>query len=529
VGPQVLLPPGAGLVLEQVQLCDEVVHLSVRRRASGANCPNCGAWSDGFHSSRERHLGDLPIAGREAIVDLRVRRFRCCQPACPRKTFFEQAPVLAGRYAHRTLRLRGVLETIGVALGGRPGSRHCKRLAMSTSRTTLLRLVRALPEPPIEAPIALGVDEFAVRKGRRYGTILVDADAHHLVDLLEDPSADALVGWLDQHPGTRVFCRDRDGVYASAARRGAPGAVQVADRWHLTHNLADALERFAVRVLATVRRNLQAREPPACASVPVPLPSPQATFASTGRLAIRTKQRHAEIHELRAQGLTVSAIARRLRLDRKTVRRFTTAALATDLLGAHGRRATALDPYLPYLANRWRAGQHVAAFLFDEVSQQGYHGSKRTIRRQLAAWRTAEPPPPAHVMLPGPWTLVWLLLRRPSDLDAAEQALLNQVGEWSTEVVSARKLAQQFMRLVRERHGYDLAVWAAEVQDTGPPELRGFSRNLRRDWDAVQAGLTEHWSSGCVEGHVNKLKVVKRQMFGRARFDLLRKRALLAN
>jgi hypothetical protein len=147
----------------------------------------------------------------------------------------------------------------------------------------------------------------------------------------------------------------------------------------------------------------------------------------------------------------------------------------------------------------------VAAFLFDEVWQQGYRGSKRTVRRQLAAWRTAEPPPPAHVMLPGPWRLVWLLLRRPSDLDEEEQVLLKQMCEWSVEVVSARQLAQHFMRLVRERRGYELTTWAAEVQNTGPPELRGFSRNLRRDRDAVQAGLTEHWSSGCVEGHVNKL------------------------
>jgi len=317
-------------------------------------------------------------------------------------------------------------------------------------------------------------------------------------------------------------------VYASAARRGAPGALQVADRWHLTHNLADALERFPVRILATARRNLKAREPPVCTPLPVP-PSSLATSASAGRLAARTNQRHAEIHELLAQGLTVSAIARRLKLDRKTVRRFTTAAVATDLLGAQGRRTTALDAYLPYLATRWQEGQHVAAFLFDEVWQRGYRGSKRTVRRQLAGWRTTEPPPPAHVMLPGPWMFVWLLLRRPSDLDEEERAMLNQVCEWSTEVVSTRKLAQHFMRLVRERRGYDLDAWVADVHDTGPPELRGFSHNLRRDWNAVRAGLTERWNSGCVEGHVNKLKVVKRQMFGRAKFDLLRKRVLLAN
>jgi transposase len=247
---------------------------------------------------------------------------------------------------------------------------------------------------------------------------------------------------------------------------------------------------------------------------------------------MRNEQRHTEIHELVSQGLTLSAIARRLRLDRKTVRRFANVDVAADLLGARGPRsyrATALDPYLPYLAGRWQEGQHVTAFLFDEIWQKGYRGSKRTVRRQLAGWRTAEPPPPAHAMLPGPRTLAWLLLRRPSDLDEKEQLLLKQLCERTAELGSARRLAQHFLRLVRQRRGRELDEWVADVHKTGPPELRGFSRNLRRDWDAVHAGLTERWSSGSVEGNVNKLKVTKRQMFGRARFDLLRKRVLLAN
>src|SRR5439155_18510363 len=186
------------------------------------------------------------------------------------------------------------------------------------------------------------------RRGRRYGTILVDAEAHRIVDLLEDPSADALVDWLGNHPGAQVICRDRDGVYASAARRGAPEALQVADRWHLVHNLADALERFAVRVLAAVRRELKAEEAASTTAPELP-PSLKAASLSPCRLKERTERRHAEIHELLTQGLTITAISRRLRLHRKTVYRFAAAEVAADLLG-RGRRATALDPYLPYLA-----------------------------------------------------------------------------------------------------------------------------------------------------------------------------------
>ncbi len=219
MGPQVLLPPGAELVLEQVSLCGETVHVSVRCQLAGAHCPVCGAYSNAVHSYYTRRLGDLPIAGRRAVIDLRVRRFRCLARRCQRQTFVEQAPLLADRYAHSTLRLRAMLQAIGLTLGGRPGSRHCLCLAMPTSRITLLRLVRALPDKCVVAPRVLGVDEFALRRGRRYGTILVDAQAHRVIDLLEDPSSDALVDWMADHPGSKVICRDRDGVYASAARR----------------------------------------------------------------------------------------------------------------------------------------------------------------------------------------------------------------------------------------------------------------------------------------------------------------------
>jgi hypothetical protein len=221
----------------------------------------------------------------------------------------------------------------------------------------------------------------------------------------------------------------------------------VADRWHLVHNMADALERFAVRVLAAVRRELKAEEAASITSPEIP-PTLKASSLSPCRLKERTERRHAEIHELLAQGLTITAISRRLRLHRKTVYRFAAAEVAADLLG-RGRRATALDPYLPYMATRWREGQHVATFLFDEISKKGYRGSKRSVRRQVEGWRAAEPPPPAHVMLPGPRNLAWLLLRRPSDLDEKAQMLLNQLNERSVELVSARRLTQQFLRLIR--------------------------------------------------------------------------------
>jgi transposase len=520
VGPQVLLPPGAGLVLEQVQLCGEIVHLLVRLATSGACCPLCACWSDAVHSSYHRKIADLPIADRQVVVRLHVRRFRCREPTCLRCTFVEQVPSFVERYARRTRRLRADLEEIGLALGGRPGSRLSARQKKPTSRMTVLRLLRALPEPPIETPRVLGVDEFAFRRGRRYGTILIDGADHHVIDLLEDPSADALVEWLRDHPGVEVICRDRDGVYASAATRGAPGAMQVADRWHIVHNLADALERMAVRVLARIDKQRatagsgEQRPPPLAVAVP-------------SRIQSRNERRHTEIHTLRSKGLRITQIAEQLRLSRKTVRKFAKVDTAADLRRPTGEGPRGLDRFTPYLVRRWQEGCHVGAFLHDELKALGYRGSKRTVRRFVESWRKTKPPPAVRRILPGPQTLCWLLLRRRSELDDAERVLLTDLCRRSSELASSRRLAQRFMVLVRERRGAQLEEWIADVQSTGPPELRGFSRNLHRDWLAVHAGFTVHWSSGPVEGNINRLKLIKRQMFGRAKFDLLRKRVLL--
>lgn len=524
MSPQEQLPTGAGLVLEQVQLCGEVVHLFVHLEASGACCPICTSWSEAFHSRYERSIADLPMADRQVVVHLEVRRFRCRQPTCPRKTFVEQVPALVERYARRTRRLRSDLEFIGLALGGRPGKRLCTRQRKPTSRMTLLRLLRALPEPPIETPRELGVDEFAFRRGRRYGTILVDAQTHDVIDLLEDPSADALVGWLDDHRGVQVICRDRDGVYASAATRGAPGAMQVADRWHIVHNLAAALERMAVRVLAPLHKQSAVDE-----LRKLDKQRKEADLPTQGRIEMRNERRHAEIHALNNKGLTITAIAGQLHLSRRTVRKFLGAGSAAELQRTLGAGPSRLDRFTPYLVRRWREGCQVAAYLHEEIRAQGYHGSKRSVRRFVEGWRRSQPPPPMRRLLPGPQTLCWLLLRRRSDLDDAEQLLLNDLCRRSSEVAVSRRLAQRFMILVRERRSGQLDQWIADVQTTGPPELRGFSRNLHRDWKAVHAGFTVHWSSGPVEGNINRLKLIKRQMFGRAKFDLLRKRVLLAS
>lgn len=422
------------------------------------------------------------------------------------------------RHGRRTAPAAGLVEAVALALGGRAGAHLADRLALPVGRMSLLRVIRRVPDPPAMTPRVLGVDDFARRRGHRYATILVDMDTHRPIDVLPDREAETLAEWLRQHPGVQVICRDRGGSYAEGAARGAPDAVQVADRWHLMHNLSEAVHKVVTRH----RRCLQ----PQPTSLPQESTTPPAQQAASGRRADNTKGRHAAVHALIAEGLTIRAIMSRLDLSRGTVRRYARAQTPEQLLGPNPTGTTGkLGPFKPHLQARYAEGITDSRVLYAELRERGYRGTLRTLQRFLVRVRSDDTPAPPPPVPPARHITAWIM-RPDSKLTDDDRLGLKHARAHCPDLDALTELAHNFNRLVRERGGHQIEEWIKRATASSFPELRGFAAGLLNDFDAVRAGLTQHWSSGAVEGNVNRIKMIKRQMYGRAKLDLLRKRIL---
>lgn len=541
-----LFPHLAGLDLQSVEdLGKDGVRITAAARADPAPCRGCEAVSARVHDRYVRHLTGLPCGGRPVGVVLTACRFRCDNDGCQVVTFAGQVPGLTAWYQRRTEGLRSWLEKTGLALAGRAGARLAAQSGTAASRHTLIRLVRALPDPQTGPVAVLGVDDVAKRKGHSYATVLMDMDNHRLIDMLPDREAGTFADWLRAHPGTEVICRDRGGAYARAARDAAPAAVQVADRFHLWQDLAEAVEKTVLACLAAMDPpGPDSREDPGAAVSPdAPAPAEPDGFCDEHghqrKLVARHRERYAAVQALRAQGCTIREIAARLDLSRNTVLKFANAASIGELLVKATRRPGILDPFKPYLGQRWNQGITSAAALHEEIRARGWTGGVLTVERYLRQFRTADgrdrqaraqpqltaPDTPA---LPKPRKVTRSIMTHPDHLASGDAADLARLLKASPPLAAAAGHVRSFAAMMTRRQGLlALEDWLAAIEASDQPGLRSFARGIRTDQQAVTAGLALPYSSGALEGKNCKIKHLKRLMYGRANFDLLRKMALL--
>ena len=542
-----LLPHLVGLrVHDEVAVSATDVVLTAEPTTRSGCCPACGRRSHSIHSRYARRVTDQPIGGRQVTIHLWVWRFRCRAAACTRRTFTEQVPRLVARYARRSVPLQEALGDIGLTLGGRPGARFAVRRAVPVSRSTLLRLVRLLPLPDPGAPVVLGIDDFALRRGHRYGTVVVDLQAHRVVDLLPDRTAATVVAWMSGREPPECVCRDRGGAYADAARRAAPDATQIADRFHLSCNGSTVLERVLARHPAALRRAGTAPDagaaPAPASTVAAPLTerAPADPGPPSDPRRERRRARYDEVLTRHRAGETITAIGAGVGLCRQTVRKYVEA----DACPSVPSRRTLLrtgSPHEAYLRVRWGQGCRDAHLLHQELQARGFTGPLRMVQRAVADWRedpgrrgrcaaTAQepaPPPPAHPLSPRQAT--WLLLRPIGALTDEERTLRTRVLAGTPALGAALAAVEAFRALVRTQERAALDPWLEAATTSTVAAIRTFAAGVRRDYKAIAAALEYSWSSGQVEGQVTKIKLRKREMYGRGNFDLLRRRVLLGS
>lgn len=502
-----------GLTVEFVTEADEALVVTARAEAEDATCPLCATVSHRIHSRYIRRVSDLPCSGRRVRLHLVTRRFFCTAQRCRRRIFAERfdEAVLAER-SRRTSRLECIVHHLGLALGGRPAANFAKRLMMPVSNDTLLRVVRRQTCPRTDPLNVVGIDDWAFRRNHRYGTIVCDLERRRIVTLLPDREIATVEAWLANHAEIEVVSRDRGGGYGEATAKALPHAIQVADRWHLMENASAAFLDAVRKSMRSIRASVGAT------TVKPELLTCAEKLQYEGYL--RREETNATIMKLASEGTPIKEIVRRTGHSRKLIRQVVRGE-RTDVFRV---RQNSLDAQLPLLDELWASGCRNGAELWRRLKAQGFRGSMRVVGEWATRRRRAERASDEQLhKVPSARTIARLMTTARSHLSKADAVTIAAIEGGVPTLLDARDLIDRFHAMIRKKIEADLDPWIA---DASTSLIVSFASGIVRERTAVRAAITSPWSNGQTEGQITKLKLVKRQMYGRGKIDLLQARLI---
>jgi transposase len=500
-----------GFVVESAMKDDDGFVIAIRGAATVCRCPTCGGVCSRVHSQYRRRLGDLPAAGVRIALILRTRRFFCDAAACGRRIFAERFEAVEPR-ARRTSRLDDVVHCLAIVLGGRPAASLSRRLNVEVSNDTLLRMVRRRGPRSFPPPTIVGIDDWAWRRNHRYGTLVCDLERHATIALLPDREPATAEAWLAQHSQICVVARDRGGGYGVAAQRALPHAIQVADRWHLMENASSAF-------LDAVRKSMRQIRTAMGATVINPS---LLTFAE--RLQhegyLRREETNAAILSLFEQGIAIKEIVRRTGYSRGLVRKILRGQ-RSDIFRV---RQSSLEPYLPWLDEQWEAGCRNGAALWRALRLRGFRGCLRVVSEWSARRKKVDKADPTALgRVPSARSVARLLTIGRERLSKAETITVAAIESGVAVLVEAREIILEFQGIIRRKALADLDVWIRRARLS---LVAAFANSVSKDRAAIEAAISLPWSNGQTEGQICRLKLVKRQMYGRGNLDLLQARVM---